>query len=264
MKEGVKMKYPFLHPKDLFNDDCSVEHSAVVRYMRRNRDVIKQTIVDGKKYFIDTSTLSLPCCYNGCLKCVMCHGTDCCSGSPYSFDDVYAKRIDKIFPNLVEEGFFTADQLSFIQRYGYYSIDMADAYEPFDNSMAKTIRNNGEYCVFHGCNDNESYCILHRYALEHDIDPYEIKPPSCFLLPLDVIEFDNSDVLIFGYSEDTLEFTRWFDELYQFSCVNKPVGESFMCFKDYKPLYLAQEKFIRYFFSDELFEKICLIMEGNE
>lgn len=265
------MKYFFLNPNDEFNtpENCLVEDNAVIRYLRANKGDIKTVDIDGRTYLLDVRTLDNVCCFDGCLSCVKCHGTDCCLGVPYSMEEKYFENIASIVNDVISQPYFSQENLEFIKKYGWVSLmgDAQSEYQTFDDTgISKTLRNDGSYCVFHSFVDDISCCALHKYALENGLNPYDFKPPSCFMFPLDAIELDNEKIFLFGFDEDTLPFSRWSEDFGDYACVNTSLGKSFKksygCFNKYKPIYIEQESFIRNLFSDELYDSIVRIMKG--
>lgn len=267
----VVVKYLFLNPNDEFNvpENCLEEDSAVIRYLRMNKNNIKTVVVDGVTYLIDIVTLDNVCSFDGCLSCVKCHGEDCCLGVPYSMEEKYFDNISSIVDDVMTQPYFNKDNANFIKKYGWVSImgDAQDEYATFsDDGLSKTLRNDGSYCVFHSDVNGVSCCALHKYALENGLNPYDFKPPSCFMFPLDAIELDNGKIFLFGFDESTLGFSRWSDDFGNFACVNTALGKTFRkqygCFKNYKPIYMEQESFIRNLFSDKVYDAILEVMKG--
>jgi len=64
-------------------------------------------------------------------------------------------------------------------------------------------------------------CMAHRQALEEGLHPEQLKPLSCLLYPLDLIQGEDGRIFVTALTKETARFSRWgADYRLDFLCAN--------------------------------------------
>lgn len=211
------------------------------------------------------------------LDCFNCHRIQrpCCDGSPYEFSDEYLSLIDEKVDDIIKTCLPKDKQkeyFSFMHKYGYVSLVGYDQQKIFFNppEFLKTFTEKDMKCFFFfKDSDGIEKCMIHRYCVLKGIDFTTLKPPSCMLFPIDVINFKHSDSkkdfkMVFAITEDTKTFSRWSSEYLEFACTNKGLGYKDMFLdKDYVPAYKAQGTSFKKLFGKVAYESIDAKIGGK-
>jgi hypothetical protein len=173
---------------------------------------LNKTIIRHGEYLIDTQALLAPVNLD-CFHCHLVHGHNCCEqGQPYSMHG------DNL--TLFEEHAFTI-----LEAYG----DDGRAEEAREKGLYEQTADTNYYpsirkykgdCLYLIEDNGKRLCAIHRYALERKLDPAKLKPFSCSLFPLEIIESDLG-LLVTALTSETERFSRWGDYYrHRYSCVN--------------------------------------------
>jgi len=254
-------------------------------YIQKN---INKTIFKFQSNLYDIKSLSRLVNLD-CLNCRSAHTRLCCNGSPYT-------------PN--------SEDINIVRTNLSNIIHTVESYNE-DNNIAKVIEDKGFLndkgtfidncgrCVFSVKIPGADVCGIHAYALENDMKYTSLKPKSCLMYPLDMIELKNGQHFIFGITEGTVieveetkngnlnlkkdnqGFSRWNITDLDFVCVNKKHRENILetkktkskvirgtlpktMFKveDYKPIYEEEKNVLIELFGEDAYQFIN--MKAND
>ncbi|MFT9848157.1 DUF3109 family protein [Aneurinibacillus sp. REN35] len=164
------------------------------------------------QYLIDRDALLTPANLD-CFHCHLVHGHNCCeSGQPYSMHGenltLFNEHAFVILDMYAHDGRAEA-----VRKTGIYEQNAQTNHYP-------SIRKHKGDCLYLIEEDGKRLCAIHRYALAKGMDPAKLKPFSCSLFPLEIIESDMG-LLITSLTPETETFSRWGDYYRRrYSCVN--------------------------------------------
>jgi hypothetical protein len=207
------------------------------RYLKRHR---QRMLVTGH-YLIDTEAL-VTLFHLDCFNCRRVHRETCCDGQPYAVDTWQIPLLE-------------LEARSIAQRYmperERGRIDQAGIWD--QGKPTGTIRLNGNRCLFQTELDGRHGCSIHAHAEANGLSVYSLKPFSCQLYPLDLIQ-TGEQVLITALNEETAPFSRWgTDYLEQFLCASldrrrqaKHLDSALFAEEGYRPAYQWGLPFLRH------------------
>lgn len=235
--------------------------------------LVKGTIVedyDGK-FLIDKATINHKINFN-CINCHKAHGKGhyCCNGTPFAPMDIdYIENIamDVIKTCCTKEEIENREK--FLEEYEFQQ----DYYQQGVCSIPFIEENGVNNCFFFNYDKEKDcwYCSLHRYALLKGLNPFEIKPQSCSLFPMESIqvqyynrhgELEKEAKFLCGITKETEKFCRGYNPSENRCCYIESADGNFFKEEDYIPLYKANQEFIKYFYGDEIYKFIENIMKG--
>ena len=172
----------------------------------------------------------------------------CCETGSYKMsketEEYIDNHLDKILPYL------SGKNQDYIREYGW-------KYNKQDYDDNSTDFTDYDLCIFSFIENEMSYCALHRYALDNNIDILEVKPFDCFMFPLDIIKYNNKYILT-TVSNDSrnADFSRWRD----YHCFNKCIIN-----KDKGvPMYEHSKDVLVKLYGKELYDKLDEIYKSDE
>jgi hypothetical protein len=205
------------------------------KYLKRKADRI--TVVG--RYLIDTEALLTP--FNlDCFHCERVHRETCCqNGQPYAVENWQIPLIERVAPELAEQ-------------YPELPLKKPECGIWEQGSVAGTLRLHHGSCLFLARINGRRCCSLHAYAESNQQDVYSLKPFSCQLYPLDLIQI-GEQVLITAVNADTAPFSRWGnDYLETFYCASierrrqaKHIEPHLFNLEEYRPAYQWGLSFVR-------------------
>jgi hypothetical protein len=199
------------------------------RYLKRN----KAAMLPVGRFLIDIPALLTPF-HLDCFHCREVHRETCCeNGQPYALDSWQIPMLEKEAPAIAER---------FLSEREWETYSQSGIFE--SGSTAGTIRLRNGNCLFFTEWDGRPACAIHAYAEETGRDLYPIKPISCQLYPLDLIDTGEC-VLVTALQEETAAFSRWgTDYLDRFYCASvdrrrqaKHIDPSLFALEGYRPAY---------------------------
>lgn len=194
-----------------------------------------------------------------CMNCHRVHRSTCCEGGqPYSTDQVSEKKLELAAPFIIQK-YLDEKRQQEANESGYKE-------DCSSGLLSPTIKLCEGNCFFYVKGDEESYCSIHRYALDHEISPLELKPMSCSLFPLDIIQMES--LLFFtAITPDTAVFSRWGYEYEEHLCVNlkkremSGISTDLFSLNDYKPAWEWCRDLLQQTFGEELIKVILSLEE---
>lgn len=218
------------------------------RYVKRHK---ADMYVEGH-YLIDLPALLRPF-HLDCNQCHMAHRETCCeNGQPYAVAD-WQEPIVNDATNEIVARYFTQPASQLVEKHGIWD----------KGSTTGSLRTLHGNCLFFQEINGRNCCAIHAYAESEQQDVYRVKPFSCQLYPLELIQIGEL-VLITALTEETAHFSRWgFDYLEQFYCASQErrkqavhLEESLFSLSGYRPAYEWSESVIRRAFGDSVAETI--------
>ncbi|CAM3636402.1 DUF3109 family protein [Brevibacillus invocatus] len=211
------------------------------KYLKRN----KRELVQAGKYLIDTAAL-LSLFHLDCWNCRRVHRETCCEGGqPYAVESRQVFILEREFPAI-------SAHLTDRQKTKKW-LDQG----VWDKTPG-TIRMEHGNCMFYQERDGRYGCAIHAYAEQMEQDVLPLKPFSCQLYPLDLIQTDLG-ILLTAVTNETSSFSRWgTDYLEQFYCasldrrkVATHLDAHLFAVDGYRPAYEWNLPLFRYLLGDE-------------
>ncbi|WCK55625.1 DUF3109 family protein [Aneurinibacillus sp. Ricciae_BoGa-3] len=216
------------------------------------KDRVGKTIHSYEHYLIDEALLT-PVNLD-CFNCHLVHGQNCCEGGqPYSMEGTNLEEFRKHAFAILERHTST-DRIRLARQKGLFEKSAATNFYP-------SIRAHEGDCLFLIKDNGQHVCAIHRYALENKLDPGRIKPFSCSLFPLELIEYDGK-ILVTALTPETDSFSRWGDfYLDRYSCVNhknrpSTAADSHFAKEGYTPAWEWSKGLLRSYWGEETVQEM--------
>lgn len=194
-----------------------------------------------------------------CTHCHEVHPSTCCEGGqPYSTDPSGEDRLSQHAPMIIQH-YLDQEQQQEFHTAGFMESSTDGVFSP-------TIKLCQGNCFFLKKEQGSSYCSIHRYALAQQLNPWDIKPFSCSLFPLDII-YDQDKLYLTVITEQTASFSRWGYDYQDYLCVNKrlrevtPLAPELFSLTNYRPAWEWCEELLRLTFGNGLVEGILHMRE---
>jgi len=213
------------------------------KYIKKHR----HELVRAGEYWVDVAAL-LTLFHLDCWNCRTVHGETCCEGGqPYAVDKrqipVMEGHLDRIADHLQDER-----ERANWQVYGIWEVGQPPG----------TIRMKHGNCLFYRELNGRYGCAIHAYAEQTGSELYPLKPFSCQLYPLDLIETAEG-ILLTAVTAATSSFSRWgTDYLEHFYCASRErrkqaahVDASLFALDGYRPAYEWNLPLLRYVLQDQ-------------
>lgn len=213
------------------------------KYLKRN----KAAMVLAGGYLVDVDAL-LSLFHLDCWNCRAVHRETCCEGGqPYAVEEWQIPIMELEIPAI-------ANRLADVrQRKQWEALGVWDPQQ-----SPGTIRMQHGNCLFFQENDGRYGCAIHAYAEQMGQELHPLKPFSCQLYPLDLIETEEG-VLLTAVTEETSTFSRWgTDYLEQFYCASQErrrhathLDDELFAVEGYRPAYEWNLPLLRYLLKEE-------------
>ncbi|MCM3590709.1 DUF3109 family protein [Brevibacillus borstelensis] len=203
---------------------------ACKKYIRKHRAAMKQM----GKVLLDLPALLTPFRLD-CENCRLVHRETCCEGGqPYAVENQQADLLER------ESGAIASQFWSEREQRGWAAEGIWDKHYGLG-----TIRMDHGNCLFYKEMNGRYGCSIHAYAEKSGVDVVSLKPFSCQLYPLEVID-TGEIILLTALTEETASFSRWgTDYLEHFYCASIErrkaavhLDENLFSLTGYKPAYL--------------------------
>lgn len=226
---------------------------------------------------IDTAALATPVLLD-CGRCHQAHAESCCEGGfPFPPTEDLLPVLD-LFSPLIADRYLDAAAQRQIREQGLFAAHLETAGHPTIATAA------GGNCLFCRVEGEGPACAAHRFALEQGRGPHELKPLSCLLYPLDLIEGADGTVLLTALTADTARFSRWGEDYrLDFLCANlalrervaagetddlrpnirRDLDEQSFARERYRPAYLEGRETLIARYGLELYKEIESLMGGK-
>ncbi|ASS76318.1 hypothetical protein CIG75_16100 [Tumebacillus algifaecis] len=174
------------------------------------------TIRAWKGFDIDSKALLTPVLLD-CRNCHHAHHESCCEGGfPFPPAHEQTELLELHLPELTKRHLHR-DKQEQLQQQGLYERHQETTGLP----TIATFKNDCLFCEVEGAGPA---CAAHRYALEEQLLPEQVKPFSCALFPLEWIVEEGGRLLITALNEETARFSRWGSAYrHDFVCANLPL-----------------------------------------
>jgi|GEM_PF-814856 hypothetical protein len=219
------------------------ESERCKKYLKRH----EAELVKAGRFLVDVSALLTPF-HLDCANCRTVHSETCCEGGqPYALESWQTSRLCRELPAITRH-FFGERGTS-----GWTEENIWD-----QRKLPGTLRLTNGRCVFFREIDGIYGCALHAYAEQTNAELHALKPFSCQLYPLDLIDTGKS-ILLTALTAETASFSRWgSDYLEQFYCANRKrrreashLDENRFSLAGYRPAYEWNLPLLRYLLKEE-------------
>lgn len=190
-----------------------------------------------------------------CNHCRKVHPSTCCEdGQPYSMTDD-AESLLMSHAKQIVQSYHTVKRNHEFSESGFLEISERT------NGVRSIKKCDDGNCFFYVSNEQEGYCSIHRYAEQQQIDYMNIKPFSCSLFPLDIIQ-DDHFILLTALTEETMSFSRWGSEYANYLCINLSlrktvkIDQPYFSLQGYKPAWQWGQELLAKAFGEDLIEAI--------
>lgn len=209
-------------------------------------------------FLVDTEALMKEINLN-CFECTKIHKYGCCSGSPCDLSVKNRKSFEQHQFKLIEE-------MKQLDEQYYKKVESLGGF--LDEKG--TIRECEGRCSLLAKHEGVWKCLVHKYALEQGMPPYDICPLSCLMYPLEIIELMTSKqkkiiLLTSAIDEDfAKEYGRWgsYKDLeVELRCIHKEAHNEVFQEKAYRPVYQVNKKLIIHEFGEDLYEGIQALID---
>lgn len=225
------------------------------KYMKKNRD----SLVRAGEYLVDVPAL-LSLFHLDCWNCRAVHGETCCEGGqPYAVQkqqmSILEEELALVAAQLGEE-----KERTHWMEYGIWDIAQPPG----------TIRMRHGNCLFYQELDGRRGCAIHAHAERTGKELFPLKPFSCQLYPLDLIDTGDA-ILLTAVTPDTSSFSRWgTDYLEHFYCASKErrqqadhVNAELFSLDGYRPAYEWNMPLLRYLLKEHAEQIEALMAERS-
>ncbi|WP_211207788.1 DUF3109 family protein, partial [Citrobacter freundii] len=157
----------------------------------------RHAMIKAGRYMVDVPAL-LALFHLDCWNCRAVHRETCCEGGqPYAVEEWQIPLLEKQVPAIAAR-LQTAGERENWERYGVWD----------RGQLPGTIRMRHGNCLFYQENNGRFGCAIHAYAEEAGHDVLPLKPFSCQLYPLDLID-TGQEILLTAVTKETSSFSRW-------------------------------------------------------
>lgn len=197
-----------------------------------------------------------------CMNCKLVHPVSCCEeGQPFSM----TKQQEQVLES---------HAIPIIKRY----LTNVHLHEATTNGFLEQVSSQADVQNIKKCQGNcfflaGNLCSIHQYAEHEEIEADELKPFSCSLFPLDIIQYQQS-IIITSLTHKTASFSRWGEEYKDYICINRSLRQRLpfqvdqltelenvpFRVEDYKPAWSWNQELLQKHFGNELIlfiESLC-------
>ncbi|NRR05807.1 DUF3109 family protein [Brevibacillus sp. RS1.1] len=207
----------------------------------------KHSLVRAGQYLVDVSALHA-LFHLDCWNCRTVHRETCCEGGqPYAVEEWQIPIMEGEIPSI------SAGLKDEAERNQWLLHGVWDRNEP-----RGTIRMRHGNCLFYQENNGRYGCAIHAYAEQAGREVEPLKPYSCQLYPIDLID-TGEGILLTAVTNETSSFSRWgTDYLEQFYCASPArrklathIDDKLFALDGYRPAYEWNLPLLRYILQDE-------------
>lgn len=221
----------------------------------------KTTLITYKQFYIDPAIFT-PVNLD-CNHCHMAHPSSCCeNGQPYSMLHEAEKHLKLHAPQIIKEH-LDEKRLKEASNHGYMEQLTTNNSSTFNT--VQSIKACSGDCFFLRKTNEEAFCSIHRYAESKQVPPMELKPYSCTLFPLDIIQ-DDDEIILTTLTKETDSFSRWGTQYSDYLCIDislrktKDLASQYFTIDSYKPAWEWNRSLLEHSFGSDL---IKVISEHN-
>lgn len=171
------------------------------KYWRKGRQARTILPLDAFAVEVDVAALQVLVQLD-CAHCHLAHVSSCCEGG-FPFPPA-----QDLLPMLEEHlggisALLTSERVGHLLREGLYE-------RYLETAGHQTIGTFAGDCTFCQVEEHGPACMAHRYAVQAGLAPEAVKPLSCLLYPLDLIQSEeHGRTLLTALTEQTTAFSRW-------------------------------------------------------
>lgn len=234
----------------------------------------KEHFVEIGNFVFDKLSLNKKIVLSKCLQCEKYQRKNCCQGRSYPMSEENQENLLAILNGVMGVMPNKDELVKVVEKYGVVT-----------RGGATTTRGTKDgICFFNIVDNGHELCAIHKYCIEHNLNPIKYKPYPCSLFPIEGIVMPNGKTFVFGSCDETGSFSMFFYTLYRRICVNtrnllkidsglthsKYANDVNLCEikKDklanfYKPMWEEQENVLRWFVGNDVYDTLKLKMKEN-
>ncbi|MGG4442003.1 DUF3109 family protein [Brevibacillus fortis] len=213
------------------------------KYIKKN----KHSLVRAGQYLVDVPALNA-LFHLDCWNCGAVHRETCCEGGqPYAVEEWQIPIMEGEIPS-ISAGLLEESERNHWLLHGVWD----------RNETPGTIRMRHGNCLFYQENNGRYGCAIHAYAEQAGREVEPLKPFSCQLYPIDLID-TGEGILLTAVTKETSSFSRWgTDYLEQFYCASLErrklathIDDKLFALDGYRPAYEWNLPLLRYILQEE-------------
>lgn len=213
------------------------------KYMKKHRD----DFIRAGEYLVDVPAL-LSLFHLDCWNCRTVHRETCCEGGqPYAVEKSQIPIMEDALPSIAARLKEEKERNNWLEQ-GIWDVGQPPG----------TLRMRHGDCLFYQENNGKHGCAIHAFAEETGRELHPLKPFSCQLYPIDLIE-TGEGILLTAVTPETSSFSRWgTDYLEHFYCASVErrkqavhVDESLFTLDGYRPAYEWNLPLLRYLLGED-------------
>ncbi|MED1783377.1 DUF3109 family protein [Brevibacillus fortis] len=213
------------------------------KYIKKN----KHSLVRAGQYLVDIPALNA-LFHLDCWNCGAVHRETCCEGGqPYAVEEWQIPIMEGEIPS-ISAGLQEESERNHWLLHGVWD----------RNETPGTIRMRHGNCLFYQENNGRYGCAIHAYAEQAGREVEPLKPFSCQLYPIDLIDTEEG-ILLTAVTKETSSFSRWgTDYLEQFYCASPErrklathIDDKLFALDGYRPAYEWNLPLLRYILQEE-------------
>ena len=242
--------YKYYGTTDLMSQQ---EAYRCAKYLKQHR----ASLVAHGRLLIDTKALLTPCNLD-CFRCHLVHRETCCeNGQPYAMEEWQSKRLEEVADPVIRKYMQGSAGERLMQSGIWDQAKGRGNIQQYRGSCGFLTEVNGSRC-----------CAIHAYAVQENQEVYPVKPFSCQLYPVELIQV-GEQILVTALDEETASFSRWgADYLESFYCSNlsrrkaaKHLDEALFALEAYQPAYRWGKYIIENALGKEAYEAVEAAVE---
>ncbi|QRG69646.1 DUF3109 family protein [Brevibacillus choshinensis] len=226
------------------------------KYMKKHRD----DFIRAGEYLVDVSAM-LALFHLDCWNCRSVHRETCCEGGqPYAVEQPQIPILEEALPSISARLKDERERANW-QEYGIWD----------RGQVPGTIRMRHGNCLFYQENNGNYGCAIHAYAEDAGQQVTPLKPFSCQLYPIDLIETEEG-ILLTAVTTETSSFSRWgTDYLEHFYCASPDrrkqaahMDEDLFSLDGYRPAYEWNFPLLRFLLKENAPRVEALLAERHQ
>lgn len=218
----------------------------------------KTNFITFKNFYIDPAIFT-PINLD-CTHCHIVHPSSCCeNGQPYSMLPEAEKHLETHAPQIIKDH-LDIERLNEASNHGYMEDLSTSSSSTFNIVQSIKTTCDGD-CFFLKKSAEESFCSIHRFAEKKQVNPFELKPYSCTLFPLEIIQ-DDDKVILTTLTRETESFSRWGKQYRDYLCIDlglrksNDLDDKYFTISNYKPAWEWNRSLLEHSFGNDLIDVI--------
>ncbi|PWK10257.1 DUF3109 family protein [Tumebacillus permanentifrigoris] len=209
-----------------------------------------------------------------CAHCHLAHVASCCEGGfPFPPAKELLPMLDEHLDGIA--AYLTPERVRHLLQKGLYERHL-------ETAGHQTIGTFAGDCTFCHVEEQGPACMAHRYAVQAGLAPESVKPLSCLLYPLELIESEaDGRTLLTALTEQTAAFSRWgADYRLDFICANQDLRATddetdqspnirrnlpadVFALERYRPAYVEGQELLTSRYGADFYKELEILIQGG-